>query len=133
MTWDIITRYIAIYHAISHRITTKLQANEPATSLQSTVYFGALSLSSSLLVFLPSHLFCRPSVVHQGRIIGLTVPPAKQSSILAPSRLGLPLERMYACVYFILSCFSPLFLSSFFLPLLYLYKPLTYAAPRILR
>ena len=66
------------------------------------------------------------------RIIGLTVPPAKQSSILAPSGLGLPLERMYACVCFIWSCFYPLFLSSLFLPLRYLYKPLTYAAPRIL-
>jgi len=60
--------------------------------------------SVSALVFaciLPAHLFlssfCRPSA---GRIIGLTVPPAKQSSILAPSGLGLPLERMYVFVSF---------------------------------
>ena len=117
--------------APDHHETTGKQARN---LVRSTVYFCALSLPASLLVFLPPHLFlssfCHSSA---GRIIGLTVPPAKTSGILAPSGLGLPLELMYACVCFIWSCFSSLFLSSFFLPLLYLYKPLTYAAPRILR
>ena len=50
-----ISRYIAIYHAISHRITPKQQANNPATSLRSAVYFGSvfafLACLSSVLPF----------------------------------------------------------------------------------
>ena len=110
MTWDIITRYIAIYHAISHRITTKLQANEPATSLQSTVYFGALSLSSSLLVFLPSHLFlssfCRPSGTHHR-----TDSPTSKTKQHPRPLWAWPTSWAHVCVCFIWSFFPPLILS----------------------
>ena len=114
MIWDMISRYIAIYHTISHRTTPKQQANKPATSLRSTVCFSSLFLPSSWLVFLPSLLtlssFCCPSV---GHIIGLTAPPANKNSNIIPSGLSLLPERMFVFVSFI-CVFSPLFLSVFF-------------------
>ena len=68
MIWDIISRYIATYHAISHRITSKHQAYTNSTK---THYFVAVYscffgfVSALILGCPPSGLFCRPSVVHQ--------------------------------------------------------------------
>ena len=103
MIWDMISRYIiAIYHAISHRITSKHKVNaiqrNPTTSLRSTLVFFGL-VSALILacprsgIFLPS--FCCPSA---GHIIGLTEPPANSS--LFPWRLGLLPERMFVLLHF---------------------------------
>ena len=102
MIWDIISRYITIYYAISHRVASKHQTNttelqrKPTTSVRSTICFGFSSLPSSRFVFRLA-FFCCPSVVHQledtSSIIGLPVPPAHIN--LVPLELGLLPERMH--------------------------------------
>ena len=103
MIWDMISRYIAIYHAISHRIASKHQANTNSTKTHHLVVvyscFFRLCLCphlglSSVWPFLSS--FCCPSAGHI--IIGLTVPPANSS--LVPSGLGLLPERMFVLFHF---------------------------------
>ena len=120
MIWDMISRYIAIYHAISHRITSKHQANTNSTKIHHfvVVYFCFFRLClcphiglSSVWPFLSS--FCCPSAGHI--IIGLTVPPA--NSKLVPSGLGLLPERMFALFHFSISfsfyfLFFPVFFAS---------------------
>ena len=105
---------IAIYHAISHRITSKHQANtnstKPTTSSRSTIFFFLLCFCpdlglSSAWPFLSS--FCCPSA---GHIIRLTITPA--NSNLVPSGPGLLPERMFVSISFF---FLLLFLSFFFL------------------
>ena len=121
MIWDMISLYIAIYHAISHRITSKHQANTDSTKTHlvnhlAAVYSCFFQLCqcphlglSSVWPFLSS--FCCPSA---GHIVGLTVPPANNN--LVPSGLGLLPERMFAFVSFFISFSFIFFLSlSFFL------------------
>ena len=117
MKWDIISRYIAIYHAISHRITSKHQVNTTSTKTHQLVAvyscFFRLCLCPHLGLSSVWHIlssFCCPSA---GHIIGLTVPPA--NSNLVPSRLGLLPERM-----FVFSHFSIFFSLLFFFPSLFL-------------
>ena len=102
MIWDMVSRYIAIYHAISHRITSKHQVNTNSTKTHHLVAvyscFFRLCLCPHLGWFSVRHFlssFCCPSA---GHIIGLTVPPA--NSNLVPSRLGLLPERMFVLFHF---------------------------------
>ena len=119
MIRDMVSRYIAIYHAISHRITSKHQVNTNSTKTHHLVVFYSrffrlclcphLGLSS-VWHFLSS--FCCPSA---GQIIGLTVPPANRN--LVPSRLGLLPERMFILFHFpIFFSFLSFCLFSFLIP-----------------
>ena len=74
-----ISRYIAIYHAISHRITSKYQANTNSTKPHhpDAGYFSFFRLClcphlGLFSVWPSSSSFCCPSA---GHIIGLTAPP----------------------------------------------------------
>ena len=124
MIWDMISRYIAIYHAMSHQITSKHQANTNSTKTHHLVAvyscFFRLRLCpylglSSVWLFLSS--FCCLSA---GHIIGLTVPPA--NSNLVPSGLRLLPERMFVLFHFsfFFFCFFCLPLSFFLLHTRYL-------------
>ena len=95
MIWDMISRYIVIYQAISHRITSKHQEHTNSTKTHHlvAVYSCVVRLClcphlglSSVWPF--SSTVCCPSA---GHIIGLTVPA---NSNLVPSGLGLLPERM---------------------------------------
>ena len=120
--WDMISRYIAIFHAISHRITSKHQANTNSTKTHHLVAvfscFFKLCLCPHLgvsSVWPFSSSFCCPSAAH---IIGLTVPLA--NSNLVPSGLGLLPERMFVFVllsifFFCCSLSFPVFFPSWYL------------------
>ena len=115
-----ISRSIPMYHSVSHRITSKHQANANSTKTHHLVAvyscFFRLCLRPHLglsSVWPFSSSFCCPSA---GHIIGMTVPPA--NSNLVPSGLGLLPERMFVFVSFCTLFYTKyiLFLSlSFFL------------------
>ena len=103
MIWDMISRYIATYRAISHRITSKHQVNTNSTKTHHLVVvyscFFRLCLCPhlglcSVRPFLSS--FSCPSARHI--IIGLTVPPATSNRVL--SGLTLLPERMFVLFHF---------------------------------
>ena len=102
----------AIYHAISHRITPKYQANIISTKTHHLVGVYSCSFRLCLCPHLglssvwPLSSFCCPSA---GHIIGLTVPPA--NSNLVHSGLGLLPERMF--FFFFFPHFSCFFFSLF--------------------
>ena len=99
----LLPRSIAIYHAMSHRITRQKQPRrEPTTSLWSTICFLLLTFTL-FLACLPSGLLCSHFVVHQldtSSCYGPTVPPANSDPV--PSQLGLLPERMFVFVSFII-------------------------------
>ena len=124
MIWDMTSRYIAMYHAISHRITSKHQAHTNSTK---THHLGALYSCFVRLCLCP-HLrlssvwpllssFCCPSA---GHITGLTAPPANTNFV--PSGLGLLPERMlvFAPFCFFFSFLFNLSISFFLLDIWYL-------------
>ena len=103
--WTHATIYIAIYHAMSHRITstpqaTKYPQRELTTSLRSTICFWLLAFTH-FLACPPSGNLCRHFVVHhldKLSYYGLTVPPENSNPI--PSRLGLLPDRMFVSFHF---------------------------------
>ena len=113
MMRGMISRCIAIYHALSHtqdhlETPGKSKFNEnPPPRCGLLLLFSALPLPSSWPVWPFLSSFCCPSA---GHIIGLTVPPA--NSDLLPSGLGLLPERMYVFDSFFFF-FSFLFFSFF--------------------
>ena len=105
---DMISRCIAIHHAISHQITPKQQASK----LSNAVCFASLSLPSFWLLFRPSRFFFVVLLCYQspGHILrGLTGPPEKKTAAL-PSQGPAP----WAHVLFVsFICFFPPLIFSF--------------------
>ena len=115
MIWDMISRYIAICRSISHRITSKHEANTNSTRTHHldavySCFFCFVSASSWLVLRLAFFVVLLLSISWT-HVTGLTVPPA--NSNLVPSGLGLFPDRMFVLLHF---SFSFSFLSpSFFL------------------
>ena len=95
-----ISRYIAICHALSHRITRKLQENKPATPLRSTVCFG--SVFAFFLASVPPFVVVRlvKTLVRWATCKRLTfcLPKLSLLTLFPPLNSGILGLRMGPCV-----------------------------------